>query len=138
MTGLANEVNDDSMFLSLLQVLHFQIRGLVPSQSASQEKGQQGTVTFALHPCIIRTLPQRTSLFSRQPVSHPHAILLQALHTPNPGSQIGAEQTTICGLIGQPPNRAQPEVDGPGGQPPGFKVTAIPKHHDAIECQPWF
>src|ERR1700758_2059325 len=127
MTGLANEGHDGPMFLSLLQVLHFQIRGLVPSQSASQEKGQQGTVTFALYSCIIRTLPQRARLFSRQPVSHAHALLLQALRTPNPTSQIGAEQTASCGLVGQPPNRAQPEVDGPGSQPSGFQVTAVTK-----------
>ena len=32
---------------------------------------------------------------------------------------------------------AQPKVDGPGSHSPGFQVTAIPKHHDAIERQPW-
>src|SRR5580698_10485929 len=89
---------------SLLQVFDSQTGGLVSPQSASQEKSQQGTITFAFHPCVVRTLPQRTGLLIGQPVSHPHAILLQTLHTPNPGSQIGAEQTAICGLVGQPPN----------------------------------
>jgi hypothetical protein len=114
MTALANKVHDGPMFLSLLQVFDSQTGGLVSPQSASQEKSQQGTVTFAFHSCLVRTLPQRTGLLIGQPVSHPHAILLQTLHTPNPGSQIGAEQTAICGLVGQPPNGTQPKVYGPG------------------------
>ena len=55
----------------------------------------------------------------------------------NPCGQIGTEQPAICGLVGQPPNGAQPKVDSPRGQSSGFQVTAIPKHHNAIERQPW-
>jgi hypothetical protein len=98
MTGLANEVHDSPVFLSLLQVFDSQIRGLVSPQSACEEKCQQGTVTFTLHSRGVRTLPQRASLLRCEPVSHPNAIFLQTLHPPNPGGQIGAEQTTICGL----------------------------------------
>ena len=47
---------------SLLQVFDSQTGGLVSPQSASQEKSQQGTVTFAFHPCLVRALPQRTGL----------------------------------------------------------------------------
>jgi len=135
---LANEVHDGPMVFSLLQVFHFQIRCLVSPQSAREEKRQQGAVTFPLHLGVIRTLLQRASLLSREPVSHSDAILLQTLHPPNPGGQIGAEQTTICGLVGQPPNCAQPKVDGPGGQSPGSEMAAIPKYNDPVECQPRF
>jgi hypothetical protein len=137
MTALANKIDDGPMFFSLLHVFDSQIGGLVSPQSAGHEKSQQGTVALALHLCIVRTLPQRASLFIRQPVSHPHAILLQSLHASNPRGQIGTEQSTICGLVGQPPNSAQPKVDSPRGQSPGFQVTAIPKNHNAIERQPW-
>jgi hypothetical protein len=137
MTALANKVNDGPVFLPLLQVFDSQAGCFVSPQSASQEKSQQGTVTLAFRPRIIWTLPQRASLLIRQPVSHPHAVLLQALHTPNPCGQIGTEQPAICGFVGQPPNRAQPKVDGPRGQSPGFQVTAVPKHHNAVERQPW-
>jgi hypothetical protein len=88
MTALAHKIDDGPMVFSLLHVFHSQIGGLVSPQSAGQEKSQQGTVTLALHSCIVRTLPQTASLFIRQPVSHPHAILLQALHASNPCGQI--------------------------------------------------
>jgi hypothetical protein len=52
MTGLANEIHDGPMFLSLLQVFDSQSRGLVSPQSACQEKCQQGTVTF--YPSFVR------------------------------------------------------------------------------------
>jgi hypothetical protein len=137
MTGLAHKIDDGPMVFSLLQVFDSQAGGLMSPQSASQEKSQQGAVTFAFHSCVVRTLPQRASLLIGQPVSHPHAILLQTLHPPNARGQIGTEQPAICGLIGQPPNGTEPKVDGRGGQSPGFQVTAIPKHHNAIERQPW-
>ena len=136
MTALAHKIDNGPMVFSLLHVFDSQIRGLVSPQSAGQEKSQQGTVTFAFHARVVRTLPQRASLLIRQPVSHPHAILLQALHAPDPCGQIGTEQTAICCLVGQPPNGAQPKVDRPGSQSPGFQVTSIPKHHNAIECKP--
>jgi hypothetical protein len=137
MTALANKIHDGPVVFSLLQVFDSQIGGLVSSQPAGQEKSQQGTVAFAFHSCMVRTLPQRASLLIRQPVSHPHAILLQTLHAPNPRGQIGTEQPAICGLVGQAPHGAQPKIDGGGGQSPGFQVAAIPKHHDPIERQPW-
>ena len=57
MTALANKIHDGPVFLSLLQVFDSEIHGLVSSQSAGQQKSQQGTVTFAFHPCIVRALP---------------------------------------------------------------------------------
>jgi hypothetical protein len=47
MTPFTDEVHDGPMFLSLLQVFDSQTGGLVSPQSASQEKSQQGTVTFS-------------------------------------------------------------------------------------------
>jgi hypothetical protein len=114
MTRLANQIDDGPMVFSLLQVFDPEAGGLMPPQSASQEKRQQGTITFAFHSCLVRTLPQRASLLIGQPVSHPHAILLQILDTPNPRRQIGTEQTAICGFVSQPPHGAQPKIDGPG------------------------
>jgi hypothetical protein len=137
MPAFAHKIDDGPMVFSLLHVFDSEIGGLVSPQSASQEKSQQGTVTFPLHSCAVRTLPQRASLLIRQPISHPDAVFLEAFHTPNPCCQIGAEQSAICGLVGQPPNRAQAKVDSRRGQSSGFQVTSIPKHHNAIECQPW-
>jgi len=138
MPGFANEVHDGPMFLSLLQVFGSQFRGLVSPQSASQQKGQDGPVTFALHPSRVGSLPKRAGLLSRKSVSQANTILLHASYAPNSGGQIGAEQATIGGLISQPPNSAETKIDGPRGQAPRFEMAAIPQNHNAIECQPWF
>jgi hypothetical protein len=120
MTTLADKIHNGPVFLSLLQVFDSEIHGLVSPQSASQQKSQKRTVTFAFHLGVVRTLPQRARLLCRQPVSHPYAIFLQALYPPDPGSQIGAEQTTVGSFVSQPPNSTQPKVNGSGGQPSGF------------------
>lgn len=87
MTGLAHKIDDGPMVCSLLQVFDSQAGGLMSPQCASQEKSQQGTVTFAFHSCVVRTLPQRESLLIGQPVSDPHAILLQTLHRRMPAAR---------------------------------------------------
>jgi hypothetical protein len=137
MTALANKIDDGPVFLSLLQVFDTQTAASCRLNPQARRRASRATITFAFHACMVRTLPQRASLFIRQPVSHSHTVLFQALHAPNSCGQIGTEQSTICGLVSQAPNGAQPKVDGPGGQSPGFQVTAIPKHHDPIERQPW-
>src|SRR6202167_1121358 len=58
MTTLANKIDDGPVFLPLLQVFNTQTGILVSPQSASQEKSQQGTITFAFHAGMVRTLPQ--------------------------------------------------------------------------------
>jgi len=49
----------------------------------------------------LDTESQSLRLFSGEPVSWPHANLFNVLHASDTGSQVGASETTVSGLIGQ-------------------------------------
>lgn len=49
------------------------------------------------------------------------------------GSKIGAEQPAVRGLIREPPDCAETQVDGAGCQIPRLQVHAIPKDDRAAE-----
>jgi hypothetical protein len=87
------------VFLSLLQMREVQISQLPPSQAAAKQHCENRAVSFAFEGVGIRRLPESTRLLSREPVSKPHAQLLDALHPTNAGREFGAEQTGICRLV---------------------------------------
>jgi hypothetical protein len=67
MTALANKIDDGPVFLSLLQVFDTQTGSLVPPQSASQEKSQQGN-----HHVCLSCVHGQDSATTSEPV-HPSA-----------------------------------------------------------------
>jgi hypothetical protein len=84
--GLPTQVYDCPMPLPLLEVRKGELGEFVPTESASQEQGEQCTITFALELVMLRRLPECLCLFRRQPVAEPYAQFLYALYAPYPGS----------------------------------------------------
>jgi hypothetical protein len=81
-----------------------QISQLTSAESTSQQDGEDRSVTFAFERIWIWRLPEATSLISGEPVSEPHAQLLDTFHTPNASGQLGAEQARISSFVDEMPD----------------------------------
>ena len=68
-TVLSAQVYDCPMPLPLLEVRKGQLRQFMSTEAASQQEGEQCTITFALELVLGRRLPECLCLFGRQPVA---------------------------------------------------------------------
>jgi hypothetical protein len=89
-----------------------QISYFTPTQSACKQDGDNGPVTLAFKRMWVRRVPESTTLVSCEPVSEPHTQLLDALHTPNAGSQFGAEQASVGSFVRETPNSSESFING--------------------------
>ena len=55
--------------------------------------------------------------------------LLDTFHTPNAGSQLGTEQASVGGFLGETPNSSESSVDGSRRKVPIFEVDSISGDH---------
>jgi hypothetical protein len=76
-------------------------------------------------------------LFGGQPVAQPDTQSLYAFDAADSSRQVGAEETTICRLVRQTPNCAEPEVDRAGRQMSRFKMHSIANDNRLVECESW-
>ena len=72
-----------------------EIGQLAAAQTTAQQGREHRAVPFAVERAGVRRLAKTAGLLRREPVSKPNAQFLDALHTPNAGSQFGAEQPRI-------------------------------------------
>jgi len=59
--------------------------------------------------------------------------LLHAFDPSNTCGQFRTEQVGICSLIGQPPHRCEPLIDGSGSQSERFQVKTKPKDYSSVQ-----
>src|ERR1035437_936489 len=121
------------MPLALLEVVDRQLGHFVTPKPTSKQEGQECSVTFALEPRNVRSLPERGSLFGRQPIAQPDAQLLYALHAPDSGRQVGAEKAAVCGFVCQTANRPEAEIDRSGRQVSRLQMHSVPEDHGFAE-----
>jgi hypothetical protein len=136
MAALAAEVYDRPMSFPLLKVINRQLGDFVSPQPARKQKGQECPVALAFETACVRSLPERDPLFGRQPVAQPHAKFLYALGAPDASRKVGAEESAVYGLAGQPTNGPQPEVDRPRGEMPRLQLHPIANDDRLTEGQP--
>src|SRR5271165_791565 len=77
---LPNEVCDYPMLLSLLEMFHGERGQFRSPEAASQEDSDHGVVTLATKIPIVEDGKKSFPLFSGQPVSNPHAVLLDVFN----------------------------------------------------------
>ena len=104
------------MSFPLLKVINRQFGDFVSPQPTRKQKRQECPIALALESACVRSLPERDPLFGRQPVAQPDTEFLYAFDAPDSGRQVGAEESAVCGLVGQPANAPQPEVNRPRGR----------------------
>ena len=125
------------MSLPLLEVINRQLGYLVTPEPTRKQEGQERSVTLTLEPLLVRSLPERGSLFGRQPVAQPDAQFLYALDAPDSSRQVGAEEAAVCGFVRQTANRPQPEVDRARGEMTGLEMHPIANYNRLVKGEPW-
>ena len=57
------------------------------------------------------------------------------MNAPDARCQVGTEQATIGGLVGQTGHNSETQIDRPRCEPAGLEVCPISQNNDPIECQ---
>jgi hypothetical protein len=125
------------MSLPLLQVINVQLGDLVAPEPTRKQEREERSVTLALEPLPVRSLPERGPLFGRQPVAQPDAQFLYAFDTPDSSHQIGAEEAAVRSLIRQTANCPHPQVDRARREMPGLKMHPIANDNSLVEGESW-
>ena len=133
MSTLADEVDYGPMFLLLLQMPVIQISQLTPSEPASEQDRKDRAVSLALQSLRVRRLPQQASFLRCEPVTEPHAELLDALYAADTGRQLWAEQDGVRRFVGEAPNSCERAVDRSYREVSVFEVNAVPGDHRLVE-----
>jgi hypothetical protein len=74
-------------------------------------------------------------LFRREPVPETDPESSDAFHAPDAGSQFGAEQAGVRGLVRDAPDSREPKVDRGRSVLPLFKMNAVAEDDRPIERQ---
>src|SRR2546430_7196207 len=90
-TSLSAQVNDSPMSFTLLKVADSEAGEFTMMESACEQHGKQCPITFALHPLMVRRLPECLALFGTQPITKPDTQFLYALDSPYSCGYVGAE-----------------------------------------------
>src|SRR6266852_619374 len=81
MLSFANQVSNHAVLLAELEIFRFEPNQFGPSQAASNEQRQNGTITFASEAVGRWFTEQSPGLIDSQPVANPYAETLCAFDT---------------------------------------------------------
>jgi hypothetical protein len=133
MATLANQVGDHPVIFTLLNRFERQREELGAPQAASDQHGDHGMVT----PCAwSRGVPRSekpSTLFRRQPVAEADADAVDPFHAADARGQFRAEETSIGGLVRDPADGRETQVDRGGCVLALLKVNAVAQDHRAVE-----
>ncbi len=135
MTTLADQIGEHPVFFSLLQILNAQCCQFRATQSASQQHGDHGVISYSPEGVPVEYAEQTSSLLGGQPIAHPDAKLLGALDPANSGGEVRTEQTGISGFVCKAADRRQSEVDCRRRIVRLLKENAITGHNGFVEGQ---
>jgi hypothetical protein len=137
-TTFANQIHDCPMSLPDLKIFNSECREFGPAQPTAYEHGNHCEITKAAQIVAIGFLQQKPSLILGQPVPGARAKLFCAFDPANSCSELRAEQSGVCGFIGQSPDCRKPLIDGSGCQAERFQVKAKSQDHSPIQCKSRF
>lgn len=103
-----------------------------------KQNGKDCTVSFAFERIWIGCLPEATSVFSRKPIPKSYTQLLDAFHTSDSCRQLGAEQASVGGFVGEAPNGSESSVNRSRREMTILKVNSVPGDDSLVERQSRF
>jgi hypothetical protein len=92
MTAFADHIRKNPVFLSLLKMLERHGCKFRAPESASEEDGDHGVVTFTSHCGAIKDGEEPLTLFARQLVTEAHAMLFHSFHPADSGGEVRTQQ----------------------------------------------
>jgi hypothetical protein len=133
--SLANQIRNNPMFFSNLEVISSQANEFGAPESASDQQRQDGTVTLASRRIEGRRLQQRSGLIEGQPIANPDSQSLRAFDPADSCGQFWAQKPGVRRFVSQSPNRCQAHVDSGGSEVVLFKEEPIPEDNCSVERQ---
>jgi hypothetical protein len=89
-TPFVDQVDNGPMIFAALEMLDGQFSQLPPSQTATQQNRQYGSIPLPFHSLRIRQLPKHASLLCGQPIPQSAPESLRTFHPANAGGKIRA------------------------------------------------
>jgi hypothetical protein len=133
--AFSNQVNDGPVVFAALDVVQCQIDDFSSAESTPKKHCQDSSIPFPFDGVHIGKLPQGAAFLHSQPIPKPHAQLFRSLHSADACSQIWAQESRVCGLVGEPSDSRQAYIDGSRSEEPIFKVDSVTRDYGLIERQ---
>jgi hypothetical protein len=133
-----NEVCDYPVLVSLLEMFHGERRQFRSPKAASQKDSDHGVVTLPTKIPIVEDCKKSLPLFRSQPVSNPHAVLLDAFHASDACREIRTEKSAIRGFVGEPANSCKAQVDSGRSIVGLFQTYPVSGHDGFVKGQSGF
>lgn len=108
---------------------------LAAAESASYQHGQDGAIPLAAERVAICTRKEPLVLLRREPVPNTNANPAHSFDTPNPGRKFRTQEAGIGGLIRDPADGCQAQIDRRWCVPFLFQKDPVSQDDGAIECE---
>ncbi len=122
---LTPQIDDDPPPFPLLNVFEVELGELVPAESATEEKRQEGSISLAFQARPLGCRDEFFRLFLDEPVPCPYAMLLDALDAGDPRGYLGPKEPIVGGFIGEFSDGGQTLIDAGGREAPLLETGAI-------------
>src|SRR5260370_27223819 len=130
--SLANEIDDRPALLPTLQALQRRFRELAAAQAATEQDGQDRSITLSSKSLSIGYLPERRGLARCKPVAQARAQLANTFNAVDAGGQFRAQKSGVSRLVSQPSHDRHSHIDRPGRKAALLQVKPIPQDHCVI------
>jgi hypothetical protein len=113
--AFADEIRDDPMLFSLLEVFYTESRYLRPPEATTKQNRNYRVITSAAQILIAERRKEPLPLIGGQPIPDAHAMLLYALDSSDSGGKVGTQKPAIRSFVGKSANGGKSQVDSGGG-----------------------
>ena len=136
MTALTKQVDDGSVFVTLLEVTQPQASQFGSTQAASEKQRENGVIPFVLCGTAGGDSQKPPALVNGKPVAEPYPEALGSFDSPNACGQVWIEKSIVRRLIGKPSHCCQSEIDCGWGESSTFQFVPIAENDRPSESQP--
>ena len=133
MVAFADEIGDHPVLLALLERFEVEREQLAAAQAAPEEQRKHRMIADRAEGRRAVRVEEPPPLVGGEPVAQAHAKAADAFHPANPGRQLGTEQPSIGGFIGDAAHSGQAKINRRRRVVSLFQVNAVAEDHRAIE-----
>jgi hypothetical protein len=110
---------------------------LAPAESASDEYRHDGVIHLAAERVTIRIRQEPLTLFCGEPIADSNSDSAHSFDPSNPGRKFRTQQSGIGGLVRDPPDGGDAQVDCCRCILLLFEKDSVSQDNGSIECEAW-
>jgi hypothetical protein len=103
-------VHDHPSSITLLNMFYGEQRRFFSSESAADHHRQERTIAFPFEGGCVGSVDKRLCLTDSQPVARADTFSLDALHSPDAGSEFRLHQPVVGGFYSKSPDRGHVQI----------------------------